>query len=215
VFRRTTLLRYYGHVFLHEPPAEHNILFPHNRLQRERRRGFALGLFYKTFPNYVRNRKFLYEFVGDDRIRRFVCVGFYNVGHRPLFTIRVILRRGWLESQPPCRGYYQIRYISNSSLQTERWLVARAAFIRNHKIQNNVGCGDAYRRVSISLTWDGSYSSVSVQWDTSSGFITNDNSMNDLSITNAVITGLTANTNIILEYCRILQRASLAVQQYV
>jgi hypothetical protein len=42
---------------------------------------------------------------------------------------------------------------------------------------------------SISLTWDGSYSSVSVQWDTSSGFITNDNSMNDLSITNAVITG--------------------------
>jgi hypothetical protein len=63
---------------------------------------------------------------------------------------------------------------------------------------------------SISLTWDGSYSSVSVQWDTSSGFITNDNSMNDLSITNAVITGLTANTNIILEYCRILQRASLA-----
>jgi hypothetical protein len=57
---------------------------------------------------------------------------------------------------------------------------------------------------SISLTWDGSYSSVSVQWDTSSGFITNDNSMNDLSITNAVITGLTAKHH----YFRILSYSS-------
>lgn len=58
---------------------------------------------------------------------------------------------------------------------------------------------------SISLTWDGSYSSVSVQWDTSNGFTTTDNSMNGLSTTNAIIRGLSANTKY---YFRILSYSS-------
>lgn len=57
----------------------------------------------------------------------------------------------------------------------------------------------------VSLVWDGSYSTVSVQWDTSSNFVTNDNSINNLMTTNTVIRGLSANTKY---YFRVLSYSS-------
>lgn len=60
---------------------------------------------------------------------------------------------------------------------------------------------------SVSLVWDGSYSTISVQWDTSSGFVTNDNSANNLTATNMVIRGLSANTKY---YFRVLSYSSIS-----
>jgi hypothetical protein len=126
----------------------------------------------------------------------------------PTRTNTVILRRV-IGIATTVSGYYQIRYTISNSSSNGTVAGGESSFIRNHKSKITSVVATP-TDVEYILTRDGS--SVSVQWDTSSGFITNDNSStNDLSITNAVITGLTANTKYFVNIVVVsLQRASLA-----